>query len=191
MMASTSATLTATETSPWPRAGVSAALFRDGAVLLIERDRAPFAGLWSLPGGSIEAGETAEDAVRREVHEETGLDAEILGLTGVHDVILRADDNTLKGHYVLTTFFGRLGAGEPQALSDARSARLVPLRSVEDLPLTPDLLPIIRRAARLLGSGQAGAGPAGSGPAATGPSGAGPAGTEPDGIGPAGTKPAH
>ena len=64
---------------PWPRAGASAVLFRGEAVLLIERGGGPSEGLWSLPGGSIEAGETAEDAARREVREETGLDRAHLG----------------------------------------------------------------------------------------------------------------
>jgi ADP-ribose pyrophosphatase YjhB (NUDIX family) len=150
MMEQSSSAASLSPAPAWPRAGVSAALIRDGAVLLIERGTAPFAGLWSLPGGSIEPGETAEEAIRREVREETGLTANVMGLTGVHDVILRGDDGSLRGHYVLTTFFGRPCEGDPAANGDARSARMVPLEAVQDLPLTPDLLPIIQRAARLV-----------------------------------------
>ena len=77
---------------PWPRAGA-----QRGAVSRRQRaaggaQPGPSEGLWSLPGGSIEAGETAEDAARREVREETGLDAEIIGLAGVYDIIDRDED---------------------------------------------------------------------------------------------------
>jgi len=141
----------AQRSGPWPRAGASAALFRDGAVLLVERASAPLRHLWSLPGGVIEPGETAEAAAVREVREETGLAVDIVGLAGVHDVILRGDDGALQAHYVLATYFGRVAAGQPRAGSDARKARLVPLTQLDALALTPGLLPIIQRAAQLLG----------------------------------------
>jgi 8-oxo-dGTP diphosphatase len=136
--------------SPWPRAAASAALFRGGAVLLVERASAPFAGLWSLPGGLIEPGETAEDAARREVREETGLAAGIVGLTDVHDVILRRDDGMLQAHFVLATYFGRPGSGYPRAGSDAHDARFVALADLDALALTPGAVAIIARAAALL-----------------------------------------
>jgi len=134
----------------WPRAGASAALFREGAVLLVERGTAPFAGLWSLPGGAIEAGETAQAAAEREVLEETGLVADILGLSGVHDVMLRGNDLKLQARYVLATYYGRAPTGEPRGCGDARQARFVPLEDLAGLALTPGLVPIIRRAAQRL-----------------------------------------
>jgi 8-oxo-dGTP diphosphatase len=136
--------------SPWPRAGASAALFRDGKVLLIKRSTAPFAGLWSLPGGLIEPGETAEAAARREVREETGLSADIAGLAGVHDVMVHGHDGMLAAHYLLATYFGRPGPGYPRAGSDVGEARLVPLAEIGALPLTPGAADIIARAATLL-----------------------------------------
>ena len=75
----------------WPRCGASAAIFREGAVLLIERAKGALKGRWSLPGGHIEPGETAQAAAVREVREETGVEADIQGLVDIHDVILRAD----------------------------------------------------------------------------------------------------
>ena len=136
--------------SRWPRAGASAALFRDGAVLLVERGSPPFQGAWSLPGGAIEPGETAEAAALREVREETGLDAVIAGLAGVNDVILRRDDGTLECHYVIATYYGSALGGEPQPGGDARRAEFVSLGALEGLSLTPDTLAVIRRAAHLL-----------------------------------------
>jgi ADP-ribose pyrophosphatase YjhB (NUDIX family) len=140
----------------WPRAGASAALIRDGAVLLVERGSPPLQGLWSLPGGSIEPGETAEAAAVREVREETGLEAQILGLAGVHDVILRSETGALEAHYVLAVYCGRAPRGDPCAAADARQARFVPLAELKGLALTPGLVPLIERAARLLAAMPAG-----------------------------------
>ena len=56
-----------------PLPGVGALIFRRGSVLLVERGREPLKGYWSLPGGLVETGEKLEDAIRREVQEETGL----------------------------------------------------------------------------------------------------------------------
>src|SRR5882762_8470952 len=88
----------------WPRCGASAAIFRDGAVLLIERAKGALKGRWSLPGGHIEPGETARAAVVREVREETGVEVDMHGLLDIHDVILRGPDGTLLAHYLITVF---------------------------------------------------------------------------------------
>ena len=135
---------------PWPRVGASAVLFRGEAVLLVERGGEPSEGLWSLPGGSIEAGETAEDAARREVREETGLDAHIAGLAGVYDIIDRDDTDAVVLHYVIATYFGRAGDGEPKPGSDARDARLVAIAELADLPMTAGTRHVIGEARRLL-----------------------------------------
>jgi ADP-ribose pyrophosphatase YjhB (NUDIX family) len=125
-------------------------LFRGEAVLLVERDRGPSEGLWSLPGGSIEAGETAEDAARREVHEETGLIAHISGLAGVYDIIDRDEAGTVVLHYVIATYFGRADDGEPRAHDDAGAARFFALDGLKALPLTQGTRFVIDEAWRLL-----------------------------------------
>ena len=135
---------------PWPRAGASAVLFRGEAVLLVERGGGPSAGLWSLPGGCIEPGETAEDAARREVREETGLDPHISGLAGVYDIIDRDGDGAVVLHYVLATYFGRADDGEPRAAGDARNARFFALDKLGDLPMTRGTRFVIDEAWRLL-----------------------------------------
>ena len=134
----------------WPKAGASAVLFRGEAVLLVERGDGPSEGLWSLPGGSIEAGETAEDAARREVNEETGLEAHIVGLAGVYDIIDRDETDAVVLHYVLATYFGRIGDGAPKPGGDARDARLVAIAELADLPMTPGTRHVIEEARRLL-----------------------------------------
>ena len=69
--------------------GASIAVFKGDTVLLVQRARAPFRGLWSLPGGSIEPGESAREAALRELKEETGITAEIEGV--VENVELTAE----------------------------------------------------------------------------------------------------
>ena len=134
----------------WPRAGASAVLFRGAAVLLVERGSGPSEGLWSLPGGSIEAGETAEEAARREVEEETGLAAHLVALAGVHDIIDRDADGIVSLHYLIATYVGHAGAGEPQAGDDARAARFVAPSELAALPMTNGTRHVIEQARLLL-----------------------------------------
>ena len=127
------------------------ALFRNESVLLVRRANAVAHGLWSLPGGRIEPGETARAAAEREVWEETGLSAALVGLVDVHDVVVRAQDGRIASHYVIAVFFGRSGAGEPRGGGDAAAAEFVPLDELERRPLTPGATRIIHAAyARLL-----------------------------------------
>jgi 8-oxo-dGTP diphosphatase len=130
----------------WPRCGASAAIFRGEAVLLIVRAKGALKGLWSLPGGHIEPGETARAAAQREVLEETAVDADIDALVDVHDVILRNAEGALSAHYLIAVFCGRWRKGEPNAGSDASLARFVPLGDVEGLQLTAGAASLIRRA---------------------------------------------
>lgn len=130
----------------WPKAAVSAAIFRDRMVLLAERSKPPNAGVWSLPGGHVEAGETVREAALREVDEETGIRATLDGLLDVHDVIARHEDGQLRAHYVLTIFYGHWLGGEPVAASDCRTARFVPLDALTEYPLTVNAERFIRRA---------------------------------------------
>lgn len=134
----------------WPRAAASAVLFRGEAVLLVERAKGPAEGLWSLPGGEIEAGETAEAAARREVEEETGLIAHIEGLAGVYDVIDHNEAGEVTLQYVIATYFGRADDGEPRPRGDAKEARFVALDAVKDLSLTHGTRFVIEHAWRLL-----------------------------------------
>jgi ADP-ribose pyrophosphatase YjhB (NUDIX family) len=144
------------ETGPWPRAGVSMAVFRDSSVLLIKRGKGAYRGLWSLPGGHIEPGETARDAALREVLEETRVTARVDGLADVHDIILRGADGTISAHYVLPVFFGTWVHGIPAPASDAVAASFVPIDALAGLALTPDARRIIEGAhAALLATARA------------------------------------
>lgn len=120
----------------FPRPGVSAAVFRDSEVLLVQRAKPPFENLWTLPGGHIHPGEEARAAAHRELLEETGIKADLKAVADVADVILRRDDGSLDRHYVLAVYYGRWLSGEARAASDARVLRWVELAELDQLQLT-------------------------------------------------------
>lgn len=108
-----------------PVAAVGIVCMRGEEVLLVRRGAPPLEGRWSLPGGRIEWGERAADAARRELKEETGCEAELIGLIDVVDALLgrTESDSEPWGHYVLIDFAARWRSGEPEAGDDAREAR--------------------------------------------------------------------
>jgi ADP-ribose pyrophosphatase YjhB (NUDIX family) len=106
----------------FPKLGVSACVWREGRVLLVQRSQPPLRGVWSLPGGHVEPGETLAEAAAREVLEETGIGAGIVGLANLYDLIRRNDNGTLATHYVIACYTARWTSGEPRAASDALSA---------------------------------------------------------------------
>lgn len=129
-----------------PRAAVSAAIFRGGLVLLVKRGRPPSADVWSLPGGHIEPGETALDAVNRELREETAIKARIVKIAAVKDVIHRTDSGELIFHRVVIVFCGEWLSGEPEAGDDAALAGWYDPRHLGALATTEGLAEIVRSA---------------------------------------------
>ena len=125
---------------PVPAVGV--ACLRGDEVLLIRRGRPPRLGEWSLPGGRIEPGERAVDAALRELREETGIEAEIVGLVDVVDGLFPEAGV----HYVLIDYAARWISGEPVAGDDAADARFVPLAEAEALVAWDETRRIIRAA---------------------------------------------
>jgi len=134
-----------------PQLAVSAAIFRDGKVLLTRRARSPAKGFYSLPGGRVEFGESLHQALKREVNEETGLDIAIVGLAGWREVLPTAPG---AGHYLIMSFAARWTAKEPSLndeLDDYRWISPSALASLGDLKLTGGLEEVIQSAARLIG----------------------------------------
>ena len=131
-----------------PQLAVSAAIFRDGKVLLVRRARSPGKGLHSLPGGRVEFGETMVQALQREVAEEAGLTVEIVGPAGWREVLPAQPDH---GHYMVMSFAARWIAGEP-VLNDELDAFIwVAPELPGDLQFTEGLQAIIDSARRLVG----------------------------------------
>lgn len=135
-----------------PRIAVSAAIFRDGKVLLTRRARSPAKGFYSLPGGRVEFGESLHQALSREVNEETGLEIEIVSLAGWREVLPGAPG---AGHYLIMSFAARWVAKEPvlnDELDDYRWIDPDALSSLGNIKLTGGLEEIIQSAHRLIGS---------------------------------------
>ena len=111
--------------TPVPAVGI--VCLRGDEVLLIRRGTPPMLGEWSLPGGRIEPGERAVDAALRELREETGVEADIVGLIDVVDGVFPEAGK----HYVLIDYLAVWRAGEPVAGDDAAAAAFHPLAVID------------------------------------------------------------
>lgn len=127
-------------------AAVSALAIRRGEVLLVHRLAEPFKGRWGLPGGAVELGESARDAVVREAREETGLAVEADGVVDVLDILVPGRGRP-RYHFVLAVFRVRVLRGRLRAASDAGEARWVRLRDLDTMDVTESTRHVIRLAA--------------------------------------------
>ncbi len=129
-----------------PLLGVSIALFRDDAVLLIKRTRPPFENHYSLPGGLVEAGELLEDAARRELWEEVAMQAGPLLFNQHAELIERDTERTIKRHYVVASFTGLWAEGDGRMNEEVNEILWTLPSALTSLPLTPGLTGVIEAA---------------------------------------------
>jgi 8-oxo-dGTP diphosphatase len=132
-----------------PQLAVSAAIFRDGKILLVRRARSPAKGVYSLPGGRVEFGESLHAALHREVDEETSLKIEIVGLAGWREVL---PETRAGGHYLIVSFAARWIGREPVLNDELDDFRWLAPDDLGDLKLTDGLQEVIQSARRLLGA---------------------------------------
>lgn len=125
-----------------PVLAVGAFVFRGDSVLLIRRNKAPYATHWTLPGGRVEPGESLHEALARELNEETGLVATTVGA-----LVCVVESIAPSHHYVILDYLVA-AAGEPTAGSDASDAAWFDLAQCAALSLTPKLLPLLELAWR-------------------------------------------
>jgi len=133
-----------------PFLAVSAAIFRNGKVLVVRRARKPALNLYTLPGGAVEAGETLVEAAIREVREETSLSIEPVALAGHREIIARDDKGKVERHFVILCFASRWLAGEPVLSDELDDSRWVDPSELGNYRTTDGLAEIVTTAATLL-----------------------------------------
>ena len=126
---------------------VSASIFRDGKILIVRRAKPPAKGLYSLPGGRVEFGETLHQALHREIREETALEVEIIGLAGWREILPAPGNN---GHYLILSFASRWIAGTPHLNDELDDFSWVAPAEISAFSTTEGLEDIIRAAENLL-----------------------------------------
>jgi 8-oxo-dGTP diphosphatase len=130
-----------------PVVGVGGVLIRDGKVLLIRRGKPPLYGRWVVPGGTVELGESLEQALVREMREETGLEVVPLEILTVFDRIERDGDRVVY-HYVIVDYLCRWLGGEALAASDALEAAWATLDDLPRFDLPEKALEVVQNAFR-------------------------------------------
>jgi 8-oxo-dGTP diphosphatase len=131
-----------------PILAVSAAVFREGRVLIVRRARAPLIGHFSLPGGGVEVGETLAEAVARELMEEVGVKAEIIAFNRHVEAII-PEGERIRAHFVIASFVARWTSGEPRLSDEVDAIDWIDPALAPPSPATPELEEILTRAARI------------------------------------------
>lgn len=131
-----------------PQLAVSAAIFRDGKVLLVRRAKSPGHGFWSLPGGRVEFAESLHTALAREVDEEAGLEIDIVALAGWREVLPASGGSG--GHYLIMSFAARWKANDVRLNEEHDDFRWIEPGRFGDLKLTGGLPEVVEAARRLI-----------------------------------------
>lgn len=134
-----------------PQIGIGIILLRGNDILLIRRGRPPGAGQWSLPGGRQELGETAEEAARRELREETGLTCGPLTMVAHADSITQDETGRIEYHYTILDFAAHYTGGEAIPGDDASACAWAGPEELAGYNLWTEILRVISlaRAAQL------------------------------------------
>jgi 8-oxo-dGTP diphosphatase len=126
-----------------PRVAVGAVVFKDNKVLLVKRAKHPARGLWAIPGGKVELGETLQQAAQREILEETGIT--ILSKNPIYtfDVIEKDENNQIRFHYVIVDLVADYISGQPIPGDDAEEVRWVSSLELKNLDVNPGTLKVL------------------------------------------------
>ncbi|MEM3066370.1 MAG: NUDIX hydrolase [Nitrososphaerota archaeon] len=128
-----------------PVVAVGALILQDHNILLVKRTNEPGKGRWSIPGGTVEIGESLRDAVVREVYEETGLVVEVLELLDVVEVIRKDEVGNIAFHYVILDYLAKPVGGTLVAASDASDVLWVPIDEAMKMEITDSLRAMLQK----------------------------------------------
>jgi ADP-ribose pyrophosphatase YjhB (NUDIX family) len=136
-----------------PVVGVGGVVIDDGRTLLIRRGSEPLRGQWSIPGGTLELGESLKDGVARELLEETGLEVRVLDLIEVFDRIFTEPDaggggtpQRPKFHYVIVDYLCERISGEPRPGSDVTDVAFATEEELAKFQLTTTATRVLQKA---------------------------------------------
>lgn len=129
-----------------PRVAVGTVVIRDGAVLLVQRAKAPSEGLWAIPGGSVELGETLQQAAERELFEETGVRARAGKPCFAFDAVHKDGSGRVRFHYVVVDLRAEFVSGEPKPGDDVLEARWVRPDELGTMSVSERTLELLRGA---------------------------------------------
>jgi ADP-ribose pyrophosphatase YjhB (NUDIX family) len=129
-----------------PVLAVSAAIVRDGHVFIARRARGPALGVWTMPGGMVEIGETLTEALTREILEETSMTIEPVALAGHREVVVRDDAGRVSRHFIILCFASRWVAGEPVLNDELDESRWIRPAELKTLKTTEGLDAIVAAA---------------------------------------------
>ncbi|HUT69582.1 MAG TPA: NUDIX hydrolase [Desulfatiglandales bacterium] len=118
-----------------PHVAVGAVVFKENKVLLIKRENSPGKGLWAIPGGRVQLGETIQEAAEREIREETGVVIRAKDPVYTFDLIERDTHGRIRFHYVIVDLLADYISGEPDPGSDAVDARWIAPHELDKLSL--------------------------------------------------------
>ena len=135
-----------------PILAVSAAVFRQGRVLIIRRAQAPLIGHFSLPGGRVELGETLAAALARELEEEVGVEAEILAFNR-HVEAIAYEGERVRTHFVIASFVARWIGGGTRLSDEVDAVDWIDPAGLLPAPTTPELAEVLASAARIVREG--------------------------------------
>jgi ADP-ribose pyrophosphatase len=127
-----------------PKVAVGAVVFKDERVLLVRRGQPPSKNLWAIPGGSVEIGETLQEAAEREILEETGIKIQAGEPVFTFDVIDRDGTGKIRFHYVIVDLAADYVTGDPQAGDDAAEARWVSAQEIDELQVSTPTLNLLK-----------------------------------------------
>lgn len=119
-----------------PAITVDGILFKNNSILLVQRKYAPFQGRWALPGGFVQYGEKTEDAVIREIFEETNVKTKIHSLFGVYSDPHRDP----RGHTITIVYLLESISGDPRAGDDADSVKFFKINALPTLAFDHEVI---------------------------------------------------